>query len=341
MTVKGKAITEAYYGNNPRYSYWNGCSSGGKQGLKEAQKFPNDFDGIIAGAPANFWTHLTSAAAWIGQAVNKSEASYIPPTKYSLIHAAAINACDALDNVKDGVIEDPKKCKFDPKVLECNGADDATCLMPAQVDTARVMYAPIVNPHTKASIFPGFEPGSETGWNLVAGRQPTSLGVDHWKYVVFKDPNWDYKTLDFDKDIALADKLDNGVINAIDTNLSPFFSHGGKILQYHGWTDSLIPPQNSVNYYESVLSTMGGANKVKGNYRLFMVPGMNHCGGGEGPSNFDALSALEQWVEQGKAPEQIIASRPGRTRPLCLYPQVATYRGNGSTDDASNFECKR
>ena len=146
--------------------------------------------------------------------------------------------------------------------------------------------------------------------------------------------------MDFDKDVALADKLDNGLINAIDTNLTPFFSHGGKILQYHGWTDPLIPPQNSVNYYESVLKAMGGADKVAGNYRLFMVPGMNHCGGGDGPSNFDALTALEQWVEKGKAPDQMIASRSGRTRPLCPFPKVASYNGSGNTDDAANFVCK-
>jgi feruloyl esterase len=341
MTVKAKAIVEAYYGSRPRYSYWNGCSSGGKQGLKEAQKFPADFDGIIAGAPANFWTHLTASAAWIGQAVNRTEGSYIPPAKYPLLHDAAINACDALDGVKDNVIEDPRQCKFDPKVLECKGGDAPTCLTAAQVETARAMYSPMVNPRTMQSLFPGFEPGSEPGWNLVAGRQPTSLGIDHWKYVVFKDPNWDYRTMDFDKDIALADKLDQQIgINATDPNLKPFFSRGGKLIQYHGWTDALIPPQNSVDYYQSVVKTMGGVNNVKQNYRLFMVPGMNHCGGGDGPSNFDALAALEQWVEKGKAPDQIIASKPGRTRPLCPYPEHAVYKGSGSTDDASNFVCK-
>jgi len=340
LTVKAKAITEAYYGSNPKYSYWNGCSSGGKQGLKEAQLFPNDYDGIVAGAPANFWTHLTASAAWVGQAVNKTESSYIPQTKYSLVHDAAVHACDALDGVKDGVIEDPKKCKFDPKVLQCNGDETAACLTAAQVDMARVMYSPIANPRTRQTLFPGFEPGSEMGWSTVAGRQPTSLGIDHWKYVVFKDPNWDYKTMDFDKDVALADKLDNGMINAIDTNLRPLFTHGGKILQYHGWADPLIPPQNSADYYESVLKAMGGPSKVKDSYRLFMVPGMGHCGGGDGPSNFDMLSALEQWVEKGKAPDRIIASMPGRTRPLCPYPQVAVYKGSGSTDDASNFSCK-
>jgi feruloyl esterase len=341
MTVKAKAITAAYYGANPKYSYWNGCSSGGKQGLKEAQKFPDDFDGIIAGAPANYWTHLTAGAAWVGQAVNKTEDNYIPPSKYSLIHTAAMNSCDALDGVKDNVIENPKKCKFDPSILLCKGDDTSMCLTSAQVETTRAMYSSVMNPVTHKALFPGFEPGSEPGWSLVAGRQPTSLGIDYWKYVVFKDPNWDYKTMDFDKDIALGDDVDKNVgINAIDTNLQPFFSHGGKLLQYHGWTDALVPPQNSVDYYQSVVKAMGGVSKVQNNYRLFMAPGMNHCGGGDGPTQFDTLAALEQWVEKGKAPDQIIASRPGRTRPLCPYPQVAVFKGSGSTDEAANFACR-
>jgi feruloyl esterase len=345
MTVKAKSIIDAYYGNNPKYSYWNGCSSGGKQGLKEAQRFPNDFDGIIAGAPAAYWTHLTASAAWVGQAVNRTESSYIPPAKYGPIHNAAINACDANDSVKDGVIDDPKKCKFDPKVLQCRDGDGPDCLTAGQVETARAMYSPVVNPRTKETLFPGFEPGSEMGWSIVAGPRPTSLGIDHWKYVVFKDPNWDYKTMDFDKDVALGDKLDNGAINAIDPNLAPFFSRGGKLLQYHGWADPLIPPQSSVDYYNSVLKTMGGAAKVNDSYRLFMVGGMGHCAGGDGPANFDMLSALEQWVEKGSAPASIPAAhvsngKPDRTRILCPYPQVASYKGSGDPNDAANFVCK-
>ena len=341
MTVKSKAIVDAYYGGGLKYSYWNGCSSGGKQGLKEAQKFPNDFDGIIAGAPANYWTHLTAGAAWVGQALNKSEGSYIPPAKYPLIHEAAINACDSRDGVKDKLIDDPRKCKFDPKVLQCTGDDASTCLTAAQVETARALYTPTTNPRTKQPILPGLEPGSESGWGVVASRQPTSLGIDHWKYVVFKDPNWDYKTMDFDKDIALADKLDADIgINAIDTNLKPFFAHGGKIIQFHGWADPLIPPETSVNYYESVGKALGGLKQIKNDYRLFMVPGMDHCVGGDGPNTFDMLTALEQWVEKGKAPDQIVAAKAGRTRPLCPYPQVAAYKGSGSTDAAANFTCK-
>ena len=172
-----------------------------------------------------------------------------------------------------------------------------------------------------------------------------SISADHFKYVVFKNPNWDYKTLDFDRDVALADEIDNGAINATDPNLTAFFGRGGRILLYHGWNDPLIAPRNSINYYTSVVKTFGGAEKVANSIRLFMVPGMNHCAGGDGTSSFDGLAALEQWVEQKKAPEQILGSHftgkaVDRTRPLCPYPQMAKYKGTGNTDDAPNFVCK-
>ncbi len=341
MTVRSKAIVSAYYGNGPKFSYWNGCSSGGKQGLKEAQRFPADFDGIIAGAPANYWTHLVAGSLWIAQAVHKDEASYIPASKYPLIHKAVLEASDAMDGVKDGVIEDPTRCRFDPKVLECKGSDSSMCLTPPQVEAVRKIYGPARNPRTGQEIFPGLEPGSELGWGGLAGPQAFPIASDHFKYVVFKDPNWDWRTINFDTDVALADKIDDGMLNAMDPDLKAFIGHGGKLLMYHGWNDQLISPQNSINYYRSVAETL------RGSVRLFMVPGMNHCAGGDGTSTFDAVGALEQWVEQKHAPEQILASHmtngtPGivdRTRPLCPYPQVAQYKGSGSTDDAANFVC--
>jgi feruloyl esterase len=339
MTVRSKAIVSAYYGSGPKFAYWNGCSSGGKQGLKEAQQFPADYDGIIAGAPANYWTHLMFAGLWIAQAVHKDEASYIPPSKYPLIHKAVLEACDALDGVKDGVIEDPAACRFDPKVLECKNGDSATCLTTSQVESVRKIYGPSKNPRTEQEIFPGLEPGSELGWSGLAGPQPLPIAVDHFKYVVFKDPNWDWRALNFDTDVTLADKVDNGMLNAMDANLKAFVGHGGKLLMYHGWNDQLISPQNTINYYRSV------ADKLRRSVRLFMVPGMNHCSGGDGTNTFDAVSVMEQWVEQKKAPKQILASHMtngavDRTRPLCPYPQVAQYKGTGSTDDAANFTCK-
>src|SRR5262249_53503638 len=215
--------------------------------------------GIIAGAPANYFTHLNAHNLWVAHATLKDPASFIPPEKYAAVHKAALEACDALDGVKDGLIEAPTRCQFDPKVLQCSGPDTATCLTLPQVDAARKIYGPATNPRTGEEIFPGLERGSELGWNgLAGGPTPLSIATDHFKYIVFKNPNWDYKTLDFDKDVALADKIDNGLLNATEPNLKAFFEHGGKLLMYHGWNDQLIAPRNSVNYYKSVEARLGG-----------------------------------------------------------------------------------
>ena len=345
LTVKAKAIVAAYYGQPAKLSYWNGCSAGGREAMMEAQRFPEDYDGIIAGSPALNTSGRAIQSLWVAQAVHKDEASFIPPAKFPVIHNAVLAACDALDGVKDGILEDPTRCKFDPKELECKGADGAECLTAPQVETARTIYSPVLRLPAKTPIFSGPERGSELGWTTMAGPQPFRIGVDYFRYLVFQNPDWDYRTLNFNTDIALADKLENDRINARNPDLKAFFAHGGKLLHYHGWSDPQISPGSSANYYRHVLDTMGGASKVRDNYRLFMVPGMAHCGGGEGTSSFNMLSALEQWVEQKKAPDQILASRirdgkVDRTRPLCPYPRVAAYKGTGSTDDAANFACK-
>jgi feruloyl esterase len=343
MVVKSKAIITDYYSRTARFSYWNGCSTGGRQGLEDLQRYPGDFDGVIAGAPA---INPRSAAQimWVAQAVHKDEASFIPASKFPTIQKAVLDACDTNDGVKDGVLEDPTRCKFDPNAILCKGADGPGCLTAAQVETARKIYSPATNPRTKERIFPGFEPGSEKGWGFAASAQPPQLTLTGLRNRVFKDPNWDYKTFDFDNDVARLDR-ESQAVNAMDPDLKPFFTHGGKLLQYHGWNDNLIAPLNSVNYYNTVVDTLGGASKVNDSYRLFMVPGMAHCRGGDGTDRFDAIGAMEQWVEKGKAPETIVASRyvgdkVERTRPLCPYPQVAVYKGTGSKDAAANFACK-
>lgn len=350
MTVKAKAIIAAFYGNAAKHSYWDGCSTGGKQGLTEAQRFPRDFDGIIAGAPANFFTHLIVSGIWIADATRENPAGYIPKEKLPLLHKAVVEACDALDGVTDGVLENPKRCHFDAKALLCKGAEGPECLIAPQVDAARKIYGGPRNPRTGDQIFPGLEPGSENSWVFFAGGQEPPIVASHFKYLVFKDPNWNFRSLNFDSDVALADKLDNGILNAIDPNLKEFFAQGGKLLLYHGWNDGGIAPQNTINYYNSVVDAMGGLDRVQESMRLFMAPGMDHCYGGEGPFDFDTIATLEQWVEKGKPPQRIIAAhlpdgpasnKPDRTRPLCPYPQVAKYKGSGSTDDASNFVCTK
>jgi feruloyl esterase len=348
MTVKAKAIVRAYYGSAPKFSYLDTCAAGGRQALREAQSYPADFDGIAVGAPGNNWTHIQVWSLRDFLATHKDAASLIPQSKFALIHQAAIDLCDTLDGVKDGLIENPMPCKFDPGVLECKGEDEPSCLTAAQVASARTIYSSAINPRTKEEIFPGLEPGSELSWAAhTGGTQPTLYVQETFKYMVFKDPNWDYKTrpFDFDRDTMLADKLDHETVNADGAILKAYFARGGKLLQYHGWSDANIAPRSSINYYLAVAKTTGGVSKIQNSYRLFMEPGVGHCRGGEGPDSFDTLGTVVQWVEQKKAPDQIVASRivngkVVRTRPLCPYPQVATYSGTGSTDDAANFVCK-
>jgi feruloyl esterase len=345
MTVAAKAIVDAFYGTVPKLSYFNGCSTGGRQALEEAERFPDDFDGIIAGAAANPKTHLDAWRIWMSQAMLKDTRSFIPPSKHAMIHQAVLAQCDALDGAKDGLIEDPTQCHFDPKVLQCQGADAASCLTAPQVAAARVVMSPVKDRKTGQLIFPGFEPGNELGWTrMLGGQSPYETAVDQFKYVVFNDPKWDWRTFDLERDVAAADKAGHGTLSAIDPNLSSFARHG-KLLMYHGWADQDIAPQASINFYKSTRAATTAPTGSAEWVRLFMVPGMQHCGGGEGPNTFDMVSALEQWVEQGKPPAQVMAShstagKVDRTRPLCPYPQVAHYKGNGSLDDAANFSCK-
>ncbi len=344
MTIAAKAITAGFFGRRPEFSYFNGCSTGGKQALTEAQRFSKDYDGIIAGAPAADGTHLAAGRLWVAHATLKDPASHIPPSKYPLIHQAVLNSCDSVDGLKDGLIDNPRQCRFDPGVLACKSGDNMSCLTAPQVAAVKKIMSPVVNPRTGEEIFPRVEPGAELGWGYQgSGPDPYFTSLERLKYVVFKDPNWDWRTFDFDRHVVLTDSIDEG--NATDPNLKSFMDHGGKLLMYHGWTDQSIAPAATIKYYDSVLTAMGGAQQTANWLRLFMLPGMNHCGGGEGPNSFDAVNALELWVEHGKAPDQIIASHRGadgkvdRTRPLCPYPQVAKYKGSGSIDDAANFVC--
>jgi feruloyl esterase len=266
-------------------------------------------------------------------------ASALPAAALELLHDAVMNACDALDGVKDGVFEDPRVCTFQPKVLACEDAPDVGCLQPAQVEAVRKIYEGPSNPRTGQRLFAGLERGSELGW----GPGPVGLAADFFRFVVFKDPDWDPRTLNFDEHVALVDsKPEHRVLDATNADLSAFTKRGGRLLLYQGWAENGIPPGNVVTYFQDVQAKTSNARNA---VRLFMVPGMAHCGGGNGTSTFDMIVALDRWRTTGTAPAAVPASRVvngkiDRTRPLCAYPQVAVYKGSGSIDDAANFECR-
>jgi feruloyl esterase len=352
-------VAQAFYDRTPAKIYFYGGSEGGREGLMMAQRFPADFDGIVAGAPGLDWTGRATQAVRIAKALEDPEAR-LTAAQAQLVHRAALDACDANDGIKDGVIDDPARCRFDPGTLECKGAGperegagqerepfrraESGCLAPAQVATVRSIYAPLANAATGrpiAGLFPGSELGwTDRGWSASA----RATGLDQFRYLVFADPAWQLSAFKGEADAARAEEMDRDTINALDPDLRPFLDRGGKLIQYHGWSDPQISPGASTQYYARVVDTSGGAAKVDRGYRLFMAPGMAHCGGGEGPNTFDMLFALEQWVEYREPPDRIIAShavdgRVDRTRPLCPYPQVAVYRGQGSTDAAGNFTC--
>jgi len=374
-TVQAKAIIRAFYGKNPSLSYFVGCSDGGREALMEAQRYPEHFDGIIAGAPANQWSHHFIGFVWNEQALLKDAASSIPPAKLAVIQSAALAACDALDGVKDGLIEDPRVCRFDPSVLTCKDADGPECLTAQQVEALQKIYSGPKNPRTGAQIYPGYPPGAEAapgGWAAwITAAKPEGaiqfrFGNTYYGQAVFEDPKWDFKTLNFDQDVAFGDEKAGSVLNSNSPDLRSFRARAGKLIQYHGWGDAAIAPLGSIEYYESVRSFLGkfpdarsdSSRPVQDFYRLFMVPGMGHCGGGVGPNSFgngatasadpehNVFAALERWVEKGVAPERLIGTGkavgdPAKTltRPLCPYPQVARYNGTGDPYSAASFAC--
>jgi feruloyl esterase len=337
--VKAKAIVAERYGEGARRSYWLGCSTGGRQGLMEAQRFPEDYDGISAGAPANNWVPLMASGTWIVAALEDPSGG-IPAEKFPAIQRAAVDACDEKDGVPDRVIGEPAKCDFDPGVLLCNGADGPDCLTSAQVDSMRKIYAGPKNPRTGEQVFPGVEPGSEL--ELPAFFR-FRIYEKYFRQLVLENPEWDLRTLDYDRDLAAARERHDAILKATDPDLSVFVDRGGKLFLWHGWNDTLIAPRNTIHYYEEVLRTMG-ADRVKDSVRLFMLPGVLHCSGGDGADNVDHLSVLEGWVELGKAPDHVIARKRldesgERTRPLCPHPQVARYAGTGNVEDDASYRC--
>ena len=361
MAEADQVILKAFYGARPAHSYFNGCSLGGHEALIEAQRYPADFDGIVAGDPANNWTHLYMGGhLWVATAMDGD--GYIPAEKVHILADAVNQQCDALDGVKDGVLNDPRRCHFKPETLLCKGSDTSECLTGAQVAAVNKIWAGLRLADGQ-QIYPGLMPGGEAGpggWaNWITGKEPgkgghANLGLPVFKYMLFENPDWDFRTFrfeaadGFDSDVDFMDTKLGGLFNAVNPDLSAFKARGGKLIQYHGWSDPDISPLNSINYYESVAKMQGGDTHGLRNtaefYRLFMVPGMQHCNGGPGPSSFEMLDSLDRWADKGVAPEKVIASHVtggavDRTRPLCPYPTEAQWKGSGSTDDAANFVC--
>ena len=348
--VAAKQLIQAYYGKPASLSFWSSCHEGGNQALTEAQKYPTDFDGIAAGDPAYYITHLQAASeyiTWVALKNGVKAPGYIPPSKYPVIHRAALDACDKLDGVRDGFIEDPTRCHFDPETIRCPGnADYASCLTEPQVQTAKLVYAGPKFSDGK-QIYPGFDPGSELGWGLMmAGPEPLSISTGFFKSIVFGNPDWDFRTFDVDRDTRLADERYGAMLNSNDPNLKPFKDHGGKLLIYQSWDEAIIPPRSMIDYYESVLAAMGGQAKTQDFVRLFMVPGMGMCPGfGMGnDGTFDAMDVVEKWHVTNVAPDRIINSHKvagviDRTHPACPYPEVAIYKGSGDPLDAASFAC--
>ena len=344
MTVQTKALIGALYRSGPKLSIWNGCSQGGKQGITEALRFPGDYDGVIAGAPVVNWMHLQIGRVVLNRLVNRTPASGIPREQYALVHKKVLEACDAADGVVDGVLENPMACHFDPSVLQCNGKNGDACLTPAQVESVRSLYAPVLHPHTGAEVVPRLVPGAELEWAAAAATEPLSSAVDAFKYVVFKDPNWTDARFNAATDIERALQADaDDVLGTTSTDLKAFLDRGGKLFLYHGWSDSYVTPLNSMNYVNAVAKRFGTA-VIGRSIELYMVPGMNHCQGGPGTDVFDEVAALEEWIKTGTAPRRILASHQtngivDRTRPLCPSGEVARWNGSGSTNDASSFVC--
>jgi hypothetical protein len=378
MTLKAKAVIMAYYGKSPKFSYWNGCSTGGRQGWMEAQRFPEDYDGILAGAPAFNWDRFIPAELWPELAMKLQAGAPVSQAKLNTVNKAAIKACDGLDGVIDGVIGDPRQCHFDPHVLQCGKAGapvDGTCLTDAEADAVQQIWRGPRTIHGGFLWF-GLEPGASFAGlasstaTLPPAPLPFPITTDHWRLWIEQNPGFNWETLDvasFEEGFRDSQQKFHDVIGTDDPDLSRFRHSGGKIITYHGWTDQLIFPRGSIDYFDRVVAANGGLEDVRNFDRLFMVPGMNHCAGGAGAVNFgqsgvgpvsldpehDAILALQRWVEEGVPPETFTATTDPQplhalenptnpatfTRLLCPFPEIARYKGSGDPNNAANFVC--
>ncbi len=364
--VAAKALTSGYYGRPAAHAYFNGCSNGGRQALMEVQRYPGDFDGVIAGDPAT-GTPMQAGRAVVTQRLLASPANYLPVEKVELLAASTLAACDAKDGLADGLISDPRPCDFDPAALLCAGGDGAACLTAPQLATVQAIYAGLTDPAGReyAAPFPKGHEGGTSGWRgwitgndppvaqpdgtlAFAGRGPSGYALmeSNFRFLALADdaPGFSWRTFRFPADLPRLATMSQ-ILSPLDADLRPYATTGGKLLVYHGWADPGISALGTLHYVEAATRTAGGQAAADAFLRTYFVPGMHHCSGGPGVDRFDMLTALEQWVERGVAPDRIVAARvvdgtTVRSRPLCPHPQVAAYSGTGSIDAAASFVCR-
>ena len=365
-----KPIVTAFYGRPVGHAYFSGCSTGGHQALMEAQRYPGDFDGIIAGDPGHNRTHLNAGFLWqfvTNHRKTEDGAQIIPSAKLAMISTAVLNACRGRDGglATDKFLTAPEACGFQPQDILCKAGDAPDCLTKEQAGALATMYGGARNVRTGETIYYGWPKGSENSGHVIAALPGWSLywadpadasrpaRTNFWKLWAFDDPNWDWRQFDFDAGMKAVDDRLASLINAMNPDLSAFRAAGGKLIGYHGLADPVVPPRDSIDYFESVQRMIAESASARGDesadfYRLYLVPGMEHCGGGEGANVLDVQRALERWVEEGEAPQQIGATKfvndkPENgiafTRPLCPYPEQARYSGAGDSKDAANFAC--
>lgn len=382
MSAQAKAVIAAYYRAPAKHSYFTSCSDGGREALMEAQRFPADYDGILAGAPAYNWTSLLTNAAIGMQTLFADNASYIPATDIPFIHQAIVANCDKRDSVKDGVIADPPACHFDPAKLACKSGHTENCLTAAQVKSLSAILAEHkVGDTTLRAILPAGGELDPNGWpSWITGQEPgksamAGFGQGYFANMVYDDPKWNFRTFDPVAGLAAAREKTGEALNATNPDLSAFRDRGGKLIMYHGWADAAISPIYSIDYYEGVQQKLG-KDQTATFTRLYLMPGVKHCSEGPGPdaigqwgvpsmkesdASNNVIHALEDWVEQNKVPQAIIATKYGEqpghpadphqppladfhkilmTRPLCPYPQQAHYKGTGSKKNAASFTCQ-
>lgn len=351
--VATRAVIASYYGQSPTRAYFQGCSNGGRDALIQAQRYPQDWDGIIAGAPANDWTGIMTTFAYTAQIADPYRRAGLLGPKLKLVHDAVLKQCDTADGIKDGLISNPTKCHFDPSVLQCKAGTGSSCLSKPEVNVLRTLYSGVRTGDGKL-VMPGFSAGSELDWAPWFTRSDAQVpgGMQEvFRYMVYDNPSWSWKSFNIDRDYPAIKRKLAPIIDATDTDLRPFAKRGGKLLMYHGWEDTLIPTGNTIRYFEAVRTRLGTRADQA---RLFTVPGLAHCFGGSGPNVVNYIDALDKWVEGGKAPERLTASKyenglaalialPTKllqTRPVCAWPKTPHYKGAGAVDQESSFVCR-